>query len=267
MGRTTEFFKLDAEKAKNNLLLDLVSKTKFKKSFEDFIIERKNEFGNDYDVTFNDVIKKVSTDINTILPSELWELTFWLGEIEYDRRYLQGEGYEKVHSELYINNGIESLYEIVSTNAYGFMFQYGNFTDYFEVNEIREMDSGHNVDAKDFVRFLDYMILLMKKILDADLDKSEYKHVFSKEEIEEISKIENLNRENKLLFQRIEAEFVWLKQNFLKEKEEVDLNENYRSRNPDYMTIFCADGFLENCIRMKKEIEEPNTNILIVDSI
>jgi hypothetical protein len=267
MGRTTEFYKLNAEKAKNNLILDLHSKTKFKKSFEDFITERKAEFGDNFDVTFSDVIEKVSSNINTIRPNELWELTFWLGEIEYDKRYQQEESYEKVHNELYIENGIESLYEMVSTNAYGFMFQYGNFTDYFDVDQIDEGNNGKNVKTKDFICFLDYMILLMKKILDADLDKSEYKHVFSKEEIEEISKIENLNQENKLLFQRIEAEFVWLKQNFLKEKEEVDLNENYRSRNPDYMTIFCADGFLENCIRMKKEIKEINTNILIVDSI
>ncbi|KOP38132.1 hypothetical protein DBB36_13065 [Flavobacterium sp. WLB] len=147
------------------------------------------------------------------------------------------------------------------------MFQYGNFTDYFDVDQIDEVNDGKNVKTKDFIRFLDYMILLMKKILDADLDKSEYKHEFSKEEIEEISKIENLNQENKLLFQRIEAEFVWLKQNFLKEKEEADMNQNYRSRDPDYNTILCADWFLVNCIRMKKEIEEINTNILIVDSI
>jgi hypothetical protein len=265
MGRTTEFYKLDAEKARKNLVLDLSSKTKFKKSFEDFIIERKNEFKDDFDVTFNDVIEKVSSNINTIRPNELWELTFWLGEIELERRYQQGESYEKVHNELYINNGIESLYEIVSTNAYGFMFQYGNFTDYFEVNEIREMDSGHNVDTKDFLRFLDYMILLMKKILESDL--KDYTYEFTKEEIEETSKIESLNQENKLLFQVIDKEFISLKRNFFEEKEKEDLEENYRSRNPDYFTIFCADGFFENCIRMKNEIEEINTNILIVDSI
>lgn len=61
MGRTTEFFKLDAEKAKNNLILDLHSKIKFKKSFEDFITQRKAECGDDFDVTFNDVIEKVSS--------------------------------------------------------------------------------------------------------------------------------------------------------------------------------------------------------------
>lgn len=267
MGRTTEFFKLDAERAKSNLILDLHSKTKFKKSFKDFISERKAEFGDDFDVTFNDVIEKVSSNINTIRPNELWELTFWLGEIELERRYQQGESHEKVHNELYINNGIESLYEIGSTNAYGFMFQYGNFTDYFDVDQIDEVNDGKNVKTKDFILFLDYMILLMKKILDADLDKSEYKHVFSKEEIEEISKIENLNQENKLLFERIEAEFVWLKDNFFAEKEKEDSEENYNSRNGDYSTVLCADYFFENCIRIKKSLEEINTNILIVDSI
>lgn len=154
MGRTTEFFKLDAEKAKNNLILDLHSKTKFKKSFEDFILERKAEFGDRYVVTFNNVIQKVSSNINTILPKELWELTYWLGEIEYERIYQQGENYEKVHNELYINNGIESLYEVQSTNAYGFMFQYGNFTDYFETDETDEpYDGGRNIDTIKFIRF------------------------------------------------------------------------------------------------------------------
>lgn len=266
MGRTTEFFKLDAEKAKSNLILDLHSKTKFKKSFECFINERKAEFGDRFNVTFNNVIQKVSTDINTIFPSELWEVTGWLSEIYYER-IKQGENHEKVDYELYINNGIQSLYEIISTNAYGFMFQYGNFTDYFDVDQIDKGSSGANVKSKDFIHFLDYMILLMKKTIEADLDKSEYKHIFSKEEIEEISKIENLNHDNKLLFQRIEIEFEWLKQNFFEEKEKENLEENYRSRNGDYYTVFCADGFFENCIRMKKEIQEINTNILIVDSI
>lgn len=267
MGRTTEFFKLDAEKAKNNLLLDLLSKTKFKKSFEDFITERKTEFGDDFDVTFNDVIQKVGFNINNISPNEAWELTLWLGEIESERIHQQRETYEKVQNELYINNGIESLYEIHGVNAYGFMFQYGNFTDYFDVDQIDEMNDGKNVNSKDFIRFLDYMILLMKRIIEADLDESEYKHEFSEEVINEISQIENLNQENTLLFQRIEAEFVWLKQNFLKEKENVGLDENYRSKDPDYYTIFSADWFFENCIRMKKKIDEINTNILIVDSI
>lgn len=265
MGRTTEFFKLDAEKAKTNLILDLHSKTKFKKSFEDFISERKAEFGDDFDVTFNDVIKKVSTNINTIRPNELWELTFWIGEIESERIYQQGESYEKVHNELYINNGIESLYEIISTNAYGFMFQYGNFTDSFDVDQINEINDGKNVKTKDFIRFLDYMILLMKKILEANL--TWYKYEFSTEEIEEILKIEDLNKENKILFELIDREFVWLKQNFFEEKERENQEENYRSRNGDYYTVFCADSFFENCIRMKKEINEINTNILIVDSI
>lgn len=266
MGRTTEFYKLDDEKAKNNLILDLLSKTKFKKSFEDFIIERKAEFGDDYDVTFNDVIGKVSSNINTIRPNELWELTFWIDEIKYERTR-HGENYEKINDELYINNGIESLYQIHGVDAYGFMFQYGNFTDYFDVDQIDEINDGKNVNSKDFIRFLDYMLLLMKRIIEADLDESEYNNEFSEEVINEISQIENLNQENTLLFQRIEAEFVWLKQNFLKEKENVELDENYRSKNPDYHTIFCADWFFENCIRMKKEIEEINTNILIVDSI
>lgn len=107
MGRTTEFYKLDAEKARKNLVLDLNSKTKFKKSFKNFIDERKAEFGDDFEVTFNDVIEKVSSNVNTILPNELWELTFWLGEIEHERSYQQGENHETVRRELYSNNGIE----------------------------------------------------------------------------------------------------------------------------------------------------------------
>ncbi|MTH16288.1 hypothetical protein [Flavobacterium sp. LC2016-01] len=267
MGRTTWFYKLNAEKAKSNLILDLHSRTKFKKSFEDFINERKAEFGDDFDVTFNDVIQKVSSNINTIRPNELWELTYWLDENKYERTG-QGENYEKVYTELYTNNGIESLYEIQSINAYGFMFQYGNFTDYFEIDETDEpYDGGRNVNAKKFTRFLDYMILLMKKVSEADLNENEYKYEPFNEEVEEISKIENLNQENKLLFEIIENEFISLKRNFFKEKEKENLEENYRSRNPDYYTVFCAEGFLENCIRMKREIEEINTNILIVDSM
>jgi len=261
MGRTTDFFKLNAEKAKSNLILDLHSKTKFKKSFEDFLIERKAEVGNDFNVSFNNLIQKVSSNINTILPSELWELTYWLGEIYHERTKL-GENSEKVDYELYINNGIEILHVLISVNAYGFMFQYGNFTDQFKVNQIIDSWSGINVNAKDFIRFLDYMILLMKKILEADLSNDSYQ--FSIEEIDEASKIENKNQENKLLFELIDREFNHLKENFFAEKENL---ENYGSRDPDYFTVLCAESFFHNCLEMKKEIEEINTNILILDSI
>lgn len=145
------------------------------------------------------------------------------------------------------------------------MFQYGNFTDYFNVDQIDEGNNGKNVKTKDFIRFLDYMILLMKKILEANL--TWYKYEFSEEEIKEISKIENLNQENKLLFEIIESESISLKENFFVEKEKEDVEENYNSRNGDYAAVICADSFFENCIRMKNEIEEINTNILIVDSI
>lgn len=245
MGRDTDFYIMNKEKVREKLYPDIISSDKFTESFKDFIIRRNSIFGNDYNTNYENIIEKAKSDINNILPSELFELTYWFGEIGYD----------------YENKGIELLYNLNGTTAYSFMFQYGNFKDYYPLNELNEVWSGKSVNPNDFIRFLDYMILLMGKIVISKIDNSEYGLMDSEKEY--INKLTDNYKDEKLLQEIIDSEFEYLKNGYI---TYIESNSNSKL-SPEVNTIFWAQSFLESCIEMKIKITESNTKVLIVDSI
>jgi hypothetical protein len=245
MGRDTDFYIMNKEKVREELYPDIISSDKFTESFKNFIIRRKSICGNDYNTNYENIIKKAKSDINSILPSELFELTYWFGEIEYD----------------YETKGIELLYNLHGTTAYSFMFQYGNFTDYYALDALKEVWSGKSVNPNDFIRFLDYMILLMGKIVISKIDDSEYNLTDSEKEY--ISKVADSYKDQKLLQEIIDSEFEYLKKEYISYIE----SDSNSKLSPEVNTIFWARGFLDSCIEMKIKIAESNTKVLIVDSI
>ena len=245
MGRDTDFFILHKEIARTELYPVLISSDSFTESFKEFLIRRKTICDDDYDVRYESIVEKVSTDIKSILPSELFELTYWLGEIGYD----------------YEGKGIELLFNLHGTTAYSFMFQYGNFKDYYPLDEFYEAWSGKRVDPKDFIRFLDYMILLMGKISASQITGSEYG--LTDAEKEYISVLQEAYSDEKLLQEIIDAEFEYLKKEFITYIE----NGSESKTSPEVNCVYWASGFLDSCIEMKARIAETGTMILIVDSI
>jgi hypothetical protein len=245
MGRDTDFYILNKEKVREKLYPDIISPDKFTESFKNFIIRRKSICGDEYNTNYDNIIEKVKSDINTILPSELFELIYWFEEIEYE----------------YTAKGIEFLYNLHGITAYSFMFQYGNFTNYYPLDELDEGNDGHSVNPKDFIRFLDYMILLMGKIVMSKIDSSEYDLTNSKKEY--ISKVADSYKDEKLLQQIIDSEFEYLKKEYISYIE----SDSNSKISPEVNTIFWAEGFLESCIAMKIKITESNSKVLIVDSI
>jgi hypothetical protein len=88
------------------------------------------------------------------------------------------------------------------------MFQYGNYTEYFPLDEIKGDDGGSNILSEDFLRFNDYVILVMKRILESKLDGYDYELTEEEEKIIEAIKTENQN--NSLLFEVIENQLNFL---------------------------------------------------------
>ncbi|MFP5039605.1 hypothetical protein [Parasediminibacterium sp. JCM 36343] len=272
MPRETQFYKLDKQKAQQNLFPYLTSKVKFKKTFEDFIIEQKL-WHLKYEAICNFsseiIIEKVHTDINQILPSELSLIIKWLDEI-YDDKIAIGtkrEIWEKIYYELYYETGITQLFRLISVDAYGFMFQYGNFSSYYELEGIEEDNCGENIKASYFTKFLDYILLLMKKIIDAKLGRS--KHVFSIEESESLTEIEKNYFDDSLFTKGVNEQFNFLNSlwaTFVEEELEND-GSSISTRDPDLTTILLADHFLSICLDAKNSLTSINTNVLILDSL
>ncbi|AXB58125.1 hypothetical protein [Flavobacterium fluviale] len=244
MGRNTDFFILHKEIARAELY-PVISSDRFAESFKEFLIRRKKICDDDYDVHYESISQKVSTDINNILPSELFELIYWLGEIGYN----------------YEGKGIEELFNLHGTTAYSFMFQYGNFTDYYPLDALSEAWSGERIHPKDFMRFLDYMILLMGRVSASQIAGPEYS--LSDAEKEYIDALQETYKDEKLLWEIIDAEFEYLKRELV-----TYIESGSKSKvSPEVNCVYWSSGFLDSCIEMKSRIAETGTMVFIVDSL
>ncbi len=259
MGRNTEIYMFNKEKASSFLYEDLRHKTFPTKTFKAFLDDRKKEIGT-YDVTFEKVLEKVKNDINTITADELFEINLFLIEEAYSE--LAGKDYsakEKYLEELYDRYGIVLLYELpTSTVCTSYMFQYGNYTHYFPIYELENYGLGHsdggiNMDSTDFLQFNDYMIILMKMMLDKKMDGYEYE--FTKSEEDTLRNIMADHQNNLILFKEIERECDFIK------------DSSADGKGPYAQTICYAYSFFKQSIEMKMRINvEKNPRIVILDS-
>ncbi|WP_241286584.1 hypothetical protein [Chryseobacterium arthrosphaerae] len=257
MGRHTSIYMFNKEKAAAHLYEDLQHRTYHAGTFKKFIEDRNKEFSDDhYNISFDTILETVKNDINMITPDELFVLTLFFDEEVYPQFYNAPlSERDQYFEKLYDHSGITLLYEIpTSTVCYSYMFQYANYTHYFPLDEIKSDDGGTNILSEDFLRFNDYIILLMKRILENKLDDYDYQLTEEEEQIIEAIKIEN--KDNSHLFEVVENEL-----NFL-----IDMASNDND-GPYSQTIYYANVFLSKAIEMKLKIDiEKNSRIVIVDS-
>jgi hypothetical protein len=248
MGRETKIYKLNCEKAKTKLYFIITSKTQFKEPFIDFL--EKRNINTEKEILYENICLKVKSNINSILPSELFELTYWLSENESNSE------------NIFNDNGLEPLFNLHGKAASAFMFQYGTFSDFFELRGIEEDFSGYSFESSYFIFFLDYMILLMKKIIEQQFDN--YKYEFTKNDFNEIIKINEVYNNNSKIYQAINSEFEYLNKCWKNYNNEDEIN--FGELTPEIGTIFNAEIFFEECIKVKNSISELNTHILVIES-
>lgn len=256
MGRDTSIYMFDKEKATANLYEHLQNKTYHTRTFKDYIKNRQEEINSSYNISIDKILETVRNDINTITPDELFEIILFFYEDVSPQFYnAPWKKRDQYIERLYNRSGITLLYEIPSsTICYSYMFQYANYTHYFPLDEIKSEDGGTNILSEDFLRFNDYVILVMKRILERKLDGYDYELTEEEEKI--IEGIKNENQNNSLLFEIIEDEL-----NFLIELSATDNNGPYSE------TIYRAYDFLIRSIEMKSRIDvQKNPRIVIIDS-
>jgi hypothetical protein len=263
MGRDTEIYMFDKHIASEKLYQDLKFKKLYKRSFENFINERKIELGNSYNISYDKVLSIIKENINNISSKELFELIYYIDEElvygKYDNDGNDWKFRESYQNKIYREYGIILLYELpTSTVCYSYMFQFGNYENYYPIEVIKfdRADEGKNMNSSDFLKFNDYMILMMKRILDGGLNGYDY-------ELDEFKKMELSKtvfeyKNDKVILEIIEKEF-----NFIKSCWE----KNEESYSPEKTTVWYASVFLNKSIEMKLKIDKiENTNIIIVDS-
>ena len=265
MGRNTEIYMFNKDKASTNLYLDLKLNKLYTTSFEEFITRRKNELGNSYNHSYENILNTIKDDINKITADELFELLHYLFDYDMNlEKHSYGEDYwklkEKEEHEMYGKYGILLLYELpTSTVCYSYMFQYGNYTNYYPIEEIKfdKDNEGENISSFDFLKFNDYMILTMKRIIDGKLD-GDGNYYLNDNEMTVLNKVIIENEDNKILHQIIEKEFNWIKSYFESEGKGNEIEEN---------TVYRSTEFLSKSIELKSKIDPiKNTRVVIVDS-
>jgi hypothetical protein len=238
MARNTEIYTFNKENARENLLPFMSNTIFHQKSFAQFLNDRRNEFGDQFNISENRIAKIISTDINYIQPEELLEIMFFLNEeITYNKN---------VSEKNMDSYGVKLLYELpTKTVCYSYMYQYCNYTNYYPIEEIIDSDYfGYNIAAEDFLRFNDYMILLTKKILDSGIDGYEYTEKdFTDPEKKAIQIVNHKFEGEKEFHKIIEEEILYLKDSIDKE-------------NNDGATqiVWYASAFLSKSIQMLENI-------------
>lgn len=251
MGRDTSIYMFDRVKTSTNLYNDLHHTGTFK----EFIEDRIKKFNEVY-VSFDNILETVKNDINRITSDELFEIILFLDEkIRTQFHNVPWHERDQYLEKLYDHSGITLLYEIPSsTICYSYMFQYGNYTHYFPLDEIKSEDGGTNILTEDFLRFNDYVILVMKRIIERKLNGYDYE--LTEEEENSIGIIKTENKDNSLLIEIIEDEL-----NFLIEMSATD------NDGPYSQTIYHAYDFLSTSLEMKSKIDvQKNPRIVIIDS-
>ena len=257
MGRDTSLYMFDKEKASLDLYEDLQHKVYHIRTFKNYIEDRKKELGTyGSDISFDKILETIKNDINFLSPEELFEITLFFDEEVYPQFYHKTpDARDQYFESLYEHSGIIPLYTLSSTTVcYAYMFQYGNYKEYFPIEKLSTNDSGENIKSEDFLRFNDYIILLTKKILEYNLDG--YNYELTPEEKLIISDIETENQNNPLLFEIIEEELDFLKKIFSEDKS-----------GPYPQTVYDAYTFFKQSLEMKSKIDtEKNPRIIILDS-
>lgn len=255
MGRHTSIYMFNKEKAAANLYEDLQHRTYHAGTFKKFIEDRNKEF-NTYNMSFSSILEIIRTDANLLTPDDLFEITLFLSNHIYNLSKQEdwNTSMKQIES-LYNHYGIIELFKLpTKTVCTAYMFQYGNYTEYFPLDEIKGDDGGANILSEDFLRFNDYVILVMKRIIESKLNDNDDQLTDEEEKIIEVIKIEN--KDNSHLFEVVENEL-----NFL-----IDMASNDND-GPYSQTIYYANVFLSKAIEMKLKIDiEKNSRIVIVDS-
>jgi hypothetical protein len=260
------FYALNAKQGKEELYDDLTSATKYEKSFADFIAERTAECAPDFEVTYQEVIASVENHFEDLLPSQLREITNWYENMFY-RQFCrppeyEWEKYNKAVESTLRRVGIEPLFEITSSSAscYSFIFRYGMFASTYKPDAFDEKDNqGSNIKSYEFIRFLDYVVLLMCKIHDESLeDQFDYTELTDDhQKAIEFIKIDYQN--DTKLHELINEDFEWIKGDWIQHLEQPD------AYNPEEQTVHEHYRFLIACLNMKATLKEEHTRVVMVN--
>lgn len=261
MGRNTEIYTFDKEKSSKFLYNDLQYKRFTKRTFSEYIAERTDEFGPSVINTAESILNTVKADINYILPDDLSEIINFISEEAYAKfRGSPTKDFIMIETEishLHDLYGIELLYEVhTSTVCYSYMFQFGNYENYFPVEYLFE-ENGCNISSDSFYNFNEYMVFLMYRIMSDktfDVDDPELMEKYD----DLVNDLQVKLKDNLLMHEVVNNELTWLKECFFGPKD---------SHKPEKNTVYYAHLFFKQSIEMNERISGKNARIVIVDSI
>lgn len=248
MGRNTEIYTFDREKAKHNLLPFISDQVLHRKSFLQFLNERKKECGESICTDLHQVARVISEDINDIRPDDLLELMFFFDEeIIYNKDIPENDA---------ANYGIRLLDELpTKTVCTGYMFQYGNYTHHYPIEEINKTDAGMNISAEDFLGFNAYIMLLTRKILDSGINGYSYtEQNFTDTEKRIYQEIYRKFSDQQDFLNVVEEEFSYLKESFAKD-----------DNGADAQTVWYALDFFSKSVEMHQQIHHHQGRVVILD--
>ena len=253
MGREVWIYRIDTTAANKNLPEILTDQSRYSHSFEDFVTERCNNFGEQYDLTYSGLLEKISKEVGEITPKELFEITFWFTEVAAldtrDEDFIQ-------------KTGIELLYESsTKSEANGVMLMYYSYLDLFEKDAGHRLqtETGVRTSTTDFQGFLDYFIAFLDGVKALNLNNEIVEDVYPRVTKAAIDQVLS-ERKSDQVFTTI------LKKELTKFRELFSNHDNHGAF-PEFDLIPRNTDLMLKALEMRRKVSKPESIVIILDSV
>lgn len=255
MERNITIYMFDSEKSAGSLYKDLQHRIYHTSTFKNHIENRNKQTPNE-SIDFDKILEYVRNDINIMPPDDLNEIThFFRSQIYPLFAHDSLEARTEYLKTLYDYVGITLLYEIDTTKAgKAYTYLYEAYIDSFPIAGIRgRRYFTVNIRSEDFLHFIDFLILITKRIMESKL--YDYDDVLTEEEEIIVKTVQSENQQNALLLEVIEDQMKFL------------INVFYPDDRQDFIqAVYHAYIFLKQAIKMRSMIDvQKNPRISIVD--
>ena len=243
MGREVCIYQLEENRIAERLH-DFLRSTEILPIFKGFITERTKNFGDQYALGYEPLLKKVKKGLREVNGDELFEIIYFIEEEIHQVVEGDTDGFLREH-------GLDKIYgSKTKSEANLFILQFYNYIEV--VQELGEdvLPNKDQVSGKVFTGFLDYVIRYLDKV--NKMEALDLVAPYSDREQRQLDEIRSRTASNLQFHQLIDRELK-----MVRELPKL-AKKNYHGHARDLLT---------RCIEMQVQFDDQAQRLVIIDSV
>ncbi|MEN2413188.1 hypothetical protein [Flavobacterium mesophilum] len=264
MSRETYVFIIDSKKAKEKLIPEIENNTNYNITLKEFIEDSNKRESIRNQISYEKIIKKISTDFNEITTKELAEIFFWLLNLEIKVNHSERKMFYDNEYDFYNNLkelGIELVYEMAQKDrCWVFMYQLGQYESLNKLGLYSDDDDWQDYEISNlqFKEYLDYLLLLLSKI-----------EIENQNPITEVSAVLNTFSNNEKLNKHVDYSLEEIRnENKVEDEKKREIESQNLIYRGSYQCsyYYLAETMFEQISELKEKLKNYNGKILVIDS-